>query len=222
MCAEQFGVIWAQYQRGPCPRSLTLSLFYLSFSLTRSSKFQSVYSANRDTRNGENKSRAPLDFSRRPRNAFLHRPAPIRAVSGRFTPPSYTYVIIYLYVRRTSSYVMCVCVCVHCLTKGNNFNFSPTYMCELCFCGNNTFIFFHPLPSWRALNFSSFSYIYICVSVLSREKLVSAHAHAHTHKWTTGGRAAKPCIKPYIYIYTIEETFNRARHTHTHTHTNVV
>lgn len=61
--------------------------------------------------------------------------------------------------------------------------------------------------------------------MLSGEKLVSAHAHAHTHKWSTGGRAARPCIKPHIYISTSAETFNRARHTHsytdtkTHTHT---
>jgi len=73
--AEQFGVIWAQYQRGLCPliSSLVLTLclsvsLYLSLSLKVSVHIQREL--GHETKRINHKH---LDFSRRPRKAFLAR-----------------------------------------------------------------------------------------------------------------------------------------------------
>jgi len=73
VCAEQFGVIWAQYQRGLCPLipSLCLSVT-LSLSLSLSLKV-SVHIQREPGYETERINHKHLDFSRRPRKAFLAR-----------------------------------------------------------------------------------------------------------------------------------------------------
>jgi hypothetical protein len=75
VCAEQFGVIWAQYQRGLCPLTLSLKLS-LSHSLKVSARIQREPGHETERINHKH-----LDFSRRPRNAFLTR----------------SYIYIYMY-----------------------------------------------------------------------------------------------------------------------------
>jgi len=116
VCAEQFGVIWAQYQRGLCPLIPTHSL-----SLSLSQSF-SPYTARTGTRNWENKSQAPRLFTSPaksiPRSVVYLR---IYHTRVRTAYASVIYVYVLLHIRKTRARILCVC----CFTIGNNFNFSP-------------------------------------------------------------------------------------------------
>jgi len=116
VCAEQFGVIWAQYQRGPCPRSLSLShtlslslslLLFLSHSLLEVSvRIQREPRRETERINHEHLSTFHVVRETHSSLGLIHAPCP-DGLRNR-----HIYVIIYIYVRRASSYVMCVCVCV--------------------------------------------------------------------------------------------------------------